>query len=98
VTISSIGLLTALKALLESEPDDISPLSGADLVALKVFVVRGAMHLFSPHFFTSCFFLFSSSLPASSRRFLVTTTHQLLNTTHSSPIISLVFFTLSLSR
>ena len=36
VAISSIGLLTNLKALLMSEPDDISPFSGYDLVAQKV--------------------------------------------------------------
>ena len=36
VAISSVGLLTNLKALLMSEADDISPLSGYDLVAQKV--------------------------------------------------------------
>jgi len=36
VAISSIGLLTNLKALLMSEADGISPLNGYDLVALKV--------------------------------------------------------------
>mmetsp|Transcript_20731 Transcript_20731/g.41094 ORF Transcript_20731/g.41094 Transcript_20731/m.41094 type:complete len:351 (-) Transcript_20731:168-1220(-) len=36
VTISSIGLLTAIKALLESPPDEYSALNGVDLVAQKV--------------------------------------------------------------
>ncbi|MFW9874112.1 MAG: nucleoside hydrolase [Candidatus Thorarchaeota archaeon] len=36
VIIVAVGLLTALKALLDSPPDDLSPLSGIDLVKLKV--------------------------------------------------------------
>jgi len=36
VVIVAVGLLTALKALLDSPPDDLSPLNGIDLVKLKV--------------------------------------------------------------
>lgn len=36
VTICAVGTLTALAALLDSPPDEISPLSGHDLVARKV--------------------------------------------------------------
>ena len=36
VVIAAIGFLTALRELLMSEPDSISPLNGVDLVALKV--------------------------------------------------------------
>jgi len=36
VVIVAVGLLTALKALLDSPPDDLSPLNGIDLVSLKV--------------------------------------------------------------
>ncbi len=36
VVICAVGMLTALAGLLESGPDDISPLSGRDLVARKV--------------------------------------------------------------
>lgn len=36
VVIVAVGLLTALKALLDSPPDDLSPLNGTDLVKLKV--------------------------------------------------------------
>lgn len=39
VAISSIGLMTNLKALLESEPDQYSPLNGYDLVAEKVMLL-----------------------------------------------------------
>eukprot|EP00929_Paragymnodinium_shiwhaense_P101723 TRINITY_DN6488_c0_g1_i12.p1 TRINITY_DN6488_c0_g1~~TRINITY_DN6488_c0_g1_i12.p1 ORF type:complete len:256 (+),score=18.98 TRINITY_DN6488_c0_g1_i12:57-770(+) len=39
VTISSIGILTNLAALLRSGPDDISPLSGRELMARKVKLV-----------------------------------------------------------
>ncbi|KAK3273444.1 hypothetical protein CYMTET_18313 [Cymbomonas tetramitiformis] len=46
VTISSIGLLTNLAALLSSPPDQVSPLSGAELVARKVasLVVMGGKY------------------------------------------------------
>jgi len=36
IVIVAVGLLTALKALLDSPPDDLSPLNGIDLVKLKV--------------------------------------------------------------
>ena len=36
VVIVAVGLLTALKVLLDSPPDDLSPLNGIDLVKLKV--------------------------------------------------------------
>jgi hypothetical protein len=36
VVIIAVGLLTALKALLDSPPDNLSPLDGLDLVKLKV--------------------------------------------------------------
>lgn len=36
VIIVAVGLLTALKALLDSPPDDLSPLNGINLVKLKV--------------------------------------------------------------
>lgn len=36
VVIVAVGLLTALKALLDSPPDDLSPLNGIDLVKVKV--------------------------------------------------------------
>eukprot|EP00929_Paragymnodinium_shiwhaense_P101727 TRINITY_DN6488_c0_g1_i2.p1 TRINITY_DN6488_c0_g1~~TRINITY_DN6488_c0_g1_i2.p1 ORF type:complete len:345 (+),score=28.16 TRINITY_DN6488_c0_g1_i2:57-1037(+) len=47
VTISSIGILTNLAALLRSGPDDISPLSGRELMARKVKLVA-AMAVDSP--------------------------------------------------
>jgi len=36
VTLASIGFMTGLRWLMESEPDEVSPLSGRDLVATKM--------------------------------------------------------------